>query len=67
MAQKQPEKLKLHTLTKDQPYIKDSDLQIYEPSLGPNEESLYQVNDQDRQTLKMLHEKASEEERRVKS
>lgn len=60
MTQKQPEKFKLHTLTKDQPYIKDSDLQIYEPALGPNDESLYQITDQDRQTLHMLHEKGAE-------
>lgn len=61
MAQKQPEKFKLHTLTKDQPYIKDSDLQIYEPILGPHDESQYQVTDQDRQALQMLKETESRE------
>lgn len=55
MAQKQSEKFKLYTMTKDQPYIKDSDLQIYDPALGPHEEAHYRVSDQDRLTLKMLH------------
>lgn len=54
MIQKQHVKFKLYTVPKDQPYIKDSDLQIYELTVEALEESSYR-SEKDKSILKMLY------------
>lgn len=62
MVRKRTEKVKLYTVVKDQPYIKDSDLQIYEPLSGFEEEDHSRIEGQDLLILEELYKRSKKTE-----